>query len=472
MPDNYFAGAPNAFAGGQEFAAVQRRRRQNENALNALIQQYGPEAADPAALAAMQGITQDAQLFPHRLGAVERGTAAQEALVESQGALAGDPAAVAVDEAMRERLRGSMRNAAYYLRSARERDGDTGEAFGRVVPLLSAIGMPAEQVEAARQQILTDPDSLDDLIAMLSGSEGQARALGAPIPVYDAEGNPRLMQYLSDGTTRIIEDVEPVSAVQGEERLRQGQARIGIQGRRLTLDEMQARGWDAPEGYEMWEVENEDGTTRYVMDPIPGGPAETTAETNVQERDAVDRKFVQSYGALSDHTSVVRRNAERALSFFQGADAGVLLQSIRRGAAIVPGTRSHGAAGALEAIRNNISIDELQRMRQSSPTGGAMGNVSDRDIALLSGALGRLEVEDNPERLVEDINFILRAHERILAAAEQDAAAARRRMQERGSRGRYGPQVPARPRTATQGVPDVSSMSDEDLLRILSGRGP
>lgn len=457
---NYFAGAPNAFAGGQEFAAAQRRRRQEENALAALIQRFGPEAADPASFAALQGVQQRGQLFPHQLGEAERATAAQEAVVAQHGARAGDPQAVATDAAMSARLRGSMLNAARYLRATRDRDGDTGEAFNRVVPLLSAIGMPEEAVESARAQILTDPDSLDALVAMLSGeSEGSARALGAPIPVYDAEGNPRLMQYLSDGTTRIIEDVSPVSAVQGEARLRQGQQRIGIQGRRLTLDEAKARGFDAPAGYELWEVDNGDGTSRYVMDAIPGGPAEMERETTTREQEATDRKFLQSYSSMSDHASVVSRNAERALQFFRDADAGIILQSIRSGVRRVPGTRSHSAWDALQAIKNNIGIDELQRMRQSSPTGGALGAVSDRDMALLTGALGRLEVENDPARLVEDINFIVSAYERILTAAQRDASAAQQRIQQRGERGRYGPPVP---RTQPQ-PPEEESI--DDLIR-------
>jgi hypothetical protein len=460
-PGNYFGGAPNAFAGGQEFAAAQRRRRQEENALASLIQRFGPEAADPASLAALQGIQQRGELFPHQMGEAERATAAQEALVAQHGALAGDPQAVSTDAAMSTRMRGTMLNAARYLRATRERQGDTGEAFGRVVPLLSAIGMPAEVVESTREQILTDPDSLDALIAMLSReSEGSARALGAPIPVYDAQGRPRLMQYLSDGSTRIIEDVSPVSAVQGEERLRQGQSRIGIQGRRLSLDEAKARGFDAPEGYEMWEVENEDGSTRYVMDAIPGGPAEMERETTTREQESTDRKFLQSYGSVSDHADVVVRNADRALSFFRDADAGILLQSLRSGARRVPGTRSHAAWDALQAIKNNIGIDELQRMRQSSPTGGAMGNVSDRDISLLTGALGRLEVENNPERLVEDINFITSAYQRILTAAQRDAEAAQRRMREREQRGRYGPAVPPRSRRDEPEEEDI-----DDLIR-------
>lgn len=440
---NYFAGAPNAFAGGMEFAAAQRERRQRENALAALIQQYGPEAANPAAAAAMQSIQQSGQLFPHRLGEAERTTAAQQALVEQHGALAGDPAAVATDANMSNRLRGSMLNAAKYLQATQKRGGDPAEAFGRVVPILSAIGLPTEQIEGVREQILTNPSSLDELVAMLSGGEGGARAIGAPIPVYDDLGRPRLLQYMADGTTRLIEGVSPAATVQGEQRLQQGNVRLGIARRQLSLDEAKARGFNAPSGYEMFEETNPDGTTRYVMDAIPGGPAEAEVRASAQEQDAGDQKFLQSYGAVSDHAAVVQRSAQRVLPFFREADAGIILQSLRSGVRLIPGTRSHTAWDALQEMKNNIGIDELQRMRQSSPTGGAMGSVSDRDMDMLTGALGRLEVENDPARMVENINFVVSTYNRIVEAARRDAAAAQLRMQDRRQRGRYGPPVPA-----------------------------
>lgn len=438
---NYFGGAPNAFAGGMEFSAAQRQRRAQENALNALIERFGPEAANPAALATLQGVDQRQQMFPHQLGAAERSTAAHEANVQEHGDVAGDPAAVATDAAMSTRLRSTMLNAARYLQATKKRGGDVTEAFGRVVPILSALNLPAEQIQGLQQQILTNPDSLDELVAMLSG-EGSVRAMGSPVRVYDDDtGRARLMIPMADGSMQLVEGVTPADTVLAEGRLAQGRERLGQGWARLSWDQVKAMLPSAQPGVQYWM----DPSGRVVADVVPGAPQEREAEARTQEQSANDRKFVQSYGAVTDHAAVVQRGVERALPYFQGAGSGVILQSLRRGGALIPGTPAHEARSALEEIKNNIGIDELQRMRQSSPTGGAMGNVSDRDIALLTGALGRLEVEDDPERMAENLEFIATTYQRILAAAEQDATAAQRRMQEREQRGRYGPPVPARP---------------------------
>lgn len=457
MPGNYFGGAPNAFAGGMEFSAAQRQRRHQENALNAMIERFGPEAANPVALAQLQGIQQSEQLFPHRLSEAERVSAAQEALVTEHGAMAGDPNAVATDAAMDTRLRSAMQNAARYLQSTRQRGGDPAEAFDRVLPILSAIGMPTEQIAEVRGQIITNPDSLDELVTMLGGENGGPRALGAPVPVYDESGVPRLLQYMADGTTRIIQGVRPASVVLGEGRLEQGQVRLGLQERQLTLEELKARGFDATPGHQYYL--SADGTI--TARPIEGTAESRTMEDSAQELDAADQKFLRSYGAASDHAGVVQRNVERALPYFRSADAGIIAQTLRTGTRLVPGTEAYNAWSALEAVKNNISIDELQRMRQSSPTGGAMGSVSDRDVSLLSGAMGRLEVGDNPGRVAEDLEIVSSIYERILSAARQDAAAAQRRMQGRASR---SAQPAGRPRSAAPAA-RAAEPTLEDLLR-------
>jgi len=129
----------------------------------------------------------------------------------------------------------------------------------------------------------------------------------------------------------------------------------------------------------------------------------------------------------------------------------------------VPGTRSYEAWDALETMKNNIAVDELQRMRQSSPTGGAMGNVSDRDIALLTGALGRLEVERDPERLVEDIQNIVSTYQRIVGYAQQDAESAEYRAQLRRQRSgaSFGPQPRPTPTPAAGAEPSIDDLLNQ-----------
>lgn len=79
-----------------------------------------------------------------------------------------------------------------------------------------------------------------------------------------------------------------------------------------------------------------------------------------------------------------------------------------------------GARGAQELYKTLSSLgatDELQKMRQESPTGGAVGNASDADIQLLRegfGALGQSQGEEDFDKsLISLINRAMQTRARI-----------------------------------------------------------
>jgi hypothetical protein len=45
----------------------------------------------------------------------------------------------------------------------------------------------------------------------------------------------------------------------------------------------------------------------------------------------------------------------------------------------------------LDTIKSNIGFNKLQEMREGSPTGGALGNVSDRENKLLQSVIASVE---------------------------------------------------------------------------------
>ena len=75
--------------------------------------------------------------------------------------------------------------------------------------------------------------------------------------------------------------------------------------------------------------------------------------------------------------------------------------------------RARGAQAIYDALVATATLDELQQMRQNSPTGGALGNVSDADIRVLRQSIGALG-QDQSE---EDFNESLRIFEARLKTA-------------------------------------------------------
>lgn len=70
---------------------------------------------------------------------------------------------------------------------------------------------------------------------------------------------------------------------------------------------------------------------------------------------------------------------------------------------VVGGSDSANLKALLNTVKANVGFDKLQAMRDSSPTGGALGQVSERELTLLNAAIGSLEQTQSPEQLRDNL---------------------------------------------------------------------
>ena len=89
----------------------------------------------------------------------------------------------------------------------------------------------------------------------------------------------------------------------------------------------------------------------------------------------------------------------------------------------------------IDSVTSNLSVEALQQMRENSPNGGALGNVTERQLAMLGSLLGNLTLAQNPESLrniASDINNI--QLDAIFGSPEEISAAVQsgRMTQEQG----------------------------------------
>jgi len=126
-----------------------------------------------------------------------------------------------------------------------------------------------------------------------------------------------------------------------------------------------------PPGYRL--VETPQGVQ---MEVVPNSPADTANKTKDQNRsvasDVVTTDINRVLGQMDNATLPTT-------GMFGGMLSGV------------PGTAAHNVSELVSGIQANASIDKLQQMRESSPTGGALGNVTERENKMLSDAIGSLE---------------------------------------------------------------------------------
>jgi gas vesicle protein len=72
----------------------------------------------------------------------------------------------------------------------------------------------------------------------------------------------------------------------------------------------------------------------------------------------------------------------------------------------IPGTAAANFAAELDTLKSNIAFGELTAMREASKTGGALGQVSDKEGQLLESSLGALSTKQSPENFKQQLQKI------------------------------------------------------------------
>lgn len=127
----------------------------------------------------------------------------------------------------------------------------------------------------------------------------------------------------------------------------------------------------------------------------------STAENNAR----LTKEKPKRTAALKQAEITTKRLASDIDELIQGVNAttagpgGVLLERF-------PGTSAKDLASNLDSIKARIGFQALQAMRDASPTGGALGNITERENTLLQSQLGSLEIGQSPAQLIENLRRV------------------------------------------------------------------
>lgn len=192
-----------------------------------------------------------------------------------------------------------------------------------------------------------------------------------------------------------------------------------------------------PQGYQAIQ---DPATGAYRFEPIPGGPAEAQAQATEAQKAEQQALGARAGGVVLEDIARVQKIAEESNLPIAGPIGSVLSR--------VPGTNAYDVSALTQTIRANIGFDRLQQMREASPTGGALGQVSNQELSTLQAVLGNLDqsqsqqqFEYNLRRLGEIYTDIMRKFSAYPNAAEfgvqapaTPASGNRIRYNERGER--------------------------------------
>lgn len=158
-----------------------------------------------------------------------------------------------------------------------------------------------------------------------------------------------------------------------------------------------------PPGYQVQY--NEQGQP-ISMSPIPGSPDFIKAQ---REREAFEKGKVSQ-----DRTSqVVTEDIDRAVDLIDKSPfttTGLAGNALSK----IGGTSSNDVNQLITTIKANAGFDRLQAMRDASPTGGALGAVSERELTYLQSTIGSLDQSQTKEQLLRNLKRVRKAYADII----------------------------------------------------------
>lgn len=123
----------------------------------------------------------------------------------------------------------------------------------------------------------------------------------------------------------------------------------------------------------------------------------------------------------------------------------------------IPGSPAFDLSSTIDTVQAVLGFEELQKMRDNSPTGGALGQVAVRELEMLQATIASLKVGQSPKQLAQNL-----AQVKLHYSNWKDAVM---QAQEQG-------QITAYPRgqAPVSQEPDFKSLTLEELEAIARGQ--
>lgn len=179
-----------------------------------------------------------------------------------------------------------------------------------------------------------------------------------------------------------------------------------------------------PPGYQ-YERDANGNVVRMV--PIPGGPAAAKLEAEQRARTATEAGRLQAATIVVDDIGGLTNllDAEEKATGFDKANPYVQVTGVTGKAGEgLPGSARAAAQGLLDSVKANIGFEQLNKMRQESPTGGALGNITEQELKFLQSTLGTLNLDLPPATLRRNLKRVKEVYDTVMrkAAAYPNAA--------------------------------------------------
>jgi hypothetical protein len=150
----------------------------------------------------------------------------------------------------------------------------------------------------------------------------------------------------------------------------------------------------------------QDGT----QEAIPGGPADIKAGSEAE-------KAKQRAAHAVGQADVVIGTIDDAIGKVGRSTTGLTGAAL----GVVPGTTAYDLRKTVDTVKANIGFDTLQKMREMSPTGGALGQVAVQELNMLQATLGNLDPNQSRAEVDKKLQQVRTHYENWKRVMEQQA---------------------------------------------------
>lgn len=337
--------ARNENALAQQTAMAGQKTALEDQAVNKLIaQHFDPTTGRVNMKAVMQGAAD--------LGLGSRLPGMQKEELETEGKVQN------VEEKFLSNVKASMDNSKFLLQGVKTPEQaiqyiDQIYEDPNLKKYFSRMGVPQEQARAQIEAVANDPPAFAVLL--------QKMQLGL-------EGSQKAIEAQANRTTQL-----EVQGMIGQRMDANRSARPAAPARAAT-----GGGGARP------------ATNAPAAAGRPGKPGKAPPDPTVVAA-AQDEKIGRIRGALKEADALIGPTT-----------TGVIGEVASR----VGGTKARDLSGKLETIKANLGFDELQKMRDASPTGGALGQVAVKELIALQATVASLDQGLSPTELKKSIKKI------------------------------------------------------------------
>lgn len=140
--------------------------------------------------------------------------------------------------------------------------------------------------------------------------------------------------------------------------------------------------------------------------PIQGTPTFAKQQKALTQETKSGEEVVVTGGVVLGNINQIKNAIENSILPTTGL-GGQILRNIG-------GTAALDINKLIDPIQASIGFDRLQRMREASPTGGALGQVSERELDLLMATLSSLDQAQTEEQFLQSLNKVETRYKNII----------------------------------------------------------